>query len=165
MKTPLDPLLNDVLNEAASPDYRAAVLSGTLHEARRRQSTRHRLRVALAGACVLAVAGIALWQHGRPLPIGPAVTQLPGLVVVHTAPLDPKLVVETRPGSVNVVQSAGATYALVETGDGRGLFQEINDDQLLALLSGHPAVLVRRGPGQSELVFVNPEDAHGWRVQ
>ncbi len=165
MKTPLDPLLEDVLNEAASPGYRAAVLTGTLHEARRRQSVRRRMRVALAGLCLVALAGIAFWPHGRTLPSGPVVSPVPGLVVVHSAPLDPKLVVETRSDAVNIVQSAGATYALVETGDGRGLFQEINDDQLLALLRGHPAVLVRRGPGRSELLFVSPEDAHGWRVQ
>jgi len=26
-------------------------------------------------------------------------------------------------------------------------------------------VLVRRGPGQSELIFLEPEDAQGWPVQ
>ena len=85
--------------------------------------------------------------------------------MIHSAPLDPKLIVETRPGAVNIVQNEGATYAVVETGDGQGLFQEIDDDQLLALLTGHPAVLVRRGPGRSELIFLKSDDARGWPVQ
>ena len=165
MKTPLDPLLEDVLGEAASDEFRAAVLTGTLHEVRRRRTARRWRRGLTAGAILFALGGVALWHRGWAPQITPTVAQPAGLVVIHSAPLDPRLIVETRPGAVNIVQSEGATYAVVETGDGRGLFQEIDDDQLLALLSGHPAVLVRRGPGRSELIFVNPEDAQGWPVQ
>jgi len=165
VKTPLDPLLEDVLGEAASDEFRAAVLTGTLHEARQRQTARRRNRALVAGAFLLVIGGVALWHFGWAPPVAPTVSQLPGLVVIHSAPLDPKLVVETRPGAVNIVQSDSATYAVVETGDGQGLFQEIDDDQLLALLTGHPAVLVRRGPGQSELIFLEPGDAQGWPVQ
>ena len=153
------------MGEAASPDFRAAVLTGTLHEARRRRAARHRNRALMAVACLLVLGGVALWRRGWGPQLTPTVAQLPGLVVVHSAPLDPKLVVETRPGAVNIVRNDGTTYAVVETSDGHGLFQEIDDDQLLALLSGHPAVLVRRGPGQSELIFLDPDDARGWPVQ
>ena len=45
------------------------------------------------------------------------------------------------------------------------MFREIDDEQLLALLAGKPAALVRRGPNQVELIFLNPEDEKGFPVQ
>jgi hypothetical protein len=39
-----------------------------------------------------------------------------------------------------------------------GGYHLINDDQLLALLAGSPAALIRTGLDSEELVFANPED-------
>jgi len=38
----------------------------------------------------------------------------------------------------------------------------INDDELLALVASHPAVLIRTGPHSEELVFANPKDQSGF---
>jgi len=43
-------------------------------------------------------------------------------------------------------------------------FQEINDEQLLALAGGRPVALVRLGPHQPELLFLNPEHTNGFPV-
>jgi hypothetical protein len=54
---------------------------------------------------------------------------------------------------------------VVESGSIKDPFREINDDQLLALVEGRPAALVRQGLHQAELLFLNPEDTHGYPVR
>jgi len=75
------------------------------------------------------------------------------------------MVIRTGPGSVVVVASSPRTFLLVETGSIKDPFRDINDEQLLALVAGRPAALVRPGPHQAELLFVNPEDTNGFPVQ
>ena len=70
-----------------------------------------------------------------------------------------------RPNSVSVVASSESTFKLVETGASKSLLSEIDDEGLLALFAGKPVALVRRGPNQAELIFLNPEDAKGLPVQ
>jgi Na+-transporting NADH:ubiquinone oxidoreductase subunit NqrA len=86
-------------------------------------------------------------------------------VIVRTQPLDPRRMVGTTPGTVAMVNSSKATFALVETRTTRQIVKEIDDEGLLALLQGRPAALVRRGSNQAELVFLNPEDAKGFPLQ
>jgi len=43
--------------------------------------------------------------------------------------------------------------------------ENLQDLELLALVAGRPAALVRQGPHQAELLFVNPEDTNGFPVQ
>ena len=75
------------------------------------------------------------------------------------------MVVETKPGMVSVVVSSASTFALVETGRSRSQFREIDDEGLLAFMQGKPVALVRHGPNQAELIFLNPEDEKGFRVE
>lgn len=75
------------------------------------------------------------------------------------------MVVETKPGLVNVVVSSASTFALVETGRSRSEFRDIDDEELLAFMQGKPVALVRHGPNQAELIFLNPEDEKGFRVE
>ena len=64
-----------------------------------------------------------------------------------------------------MVTSSSATFGLVEPSSIKDPFQEIDDEQLLALVGGRPAALVRQGPHQAELLFLNPEDTNGFPIQ
>jgi hypothetical protein len=158
---PPDEFLSDVFGE---PDeFRAALLEQTLRQVRRRRLFRHCKQGFAAVAGVVAVAFVC-WRTVQPTALRlPA--KAPDLVVIRSQPLPPSMIVETRPGVAGVVVSSASTYALVETGASKRLFREIDDEQLLALLSGKPAALVRRGPNQVELIFLNPEDEKGFPVQ
>ena len=153
-------LLNDVLNDLG--EFRSETLARTLRQVRRRKQRQRWNRGLQAVACA-AVSALVCWRIIRPTVIAPA--RAPVLVVVHSRPLDPSMIVTTRAGSVNFVASSPSTYALVETGATTGLFKEIDDEGLFALLHGRPAALVRRGPNRVELIFLNPADENGFRLQ
>jgi len=156
-------LLDDVLGDAAPADFRATLLDATLRQVRRRKRTR-RWHQGLAVAACLTLVSFACWKMFWPASrtIEP---RAPALIVVHSRPLDRSMIVETNPRTVNTVVSSSSTFALVETGTAKGLFQEIDDEGLLALLAGKPVALVRRGPHQVELIFLNPEDEKGFPVE
>src|SRR2546427_10594226 len=67
--------------------------------------------------------------------------------------LDPSMFVKSDPQTVNLVRSSIQSFSLVETGSSGELYRELSDDELLALLAGHPVALVRHGPSEAELVF------------
>jgi hypothetical protein len=162
MKSEQDNLLDEVLSEAAPADYGRTLLDGTLRAVRRRRRMRQWKRgVGAAGAFAAIV--LAVW-HAL-LPISSVKTVQPALRIVTSQPLPPSMIVETKPDSVAVVSSSPKTFVLVETGSIRDPFKEIDDEQLLALAGGRPAALVRRGPHQAELLFLNPEDKNGFPVQ
>jgi hypothetical protein len=157
-------LLDDVLGDAAPADFRAALLDVTLGRVRRRNRFRRVRRGAALFTVLLGVITVALWK-GFPPGSQPFQFRNPDLVVIHSRPLDPSLIVRTRPGTVAVVNSSLSGLAVVETGKSRSVFQEIDDEGLLALLHGRPVALVRRGPHQAELIFLNPEDQKGFPLE
>jgi len=72
---------------------------------------------------------------------------LPASAIVETTPFpSPNLV--TSVGSVEIILTSAAAHN----------FRELDDDQLLDLVTPTPALLVRRGPHTAELVFANPAD-------
>ena len=156
-------LLEDVLDAAAPEDFRAALLDQTLRQVQRRRRVR-RWNRGLATAAGLILVSVACWKMLSPdsrLIEG----RVPALVVIHSRPLDPSILVETKPGTVSVVVSSDSTFELVETGRSRRQFREIDDEGLLAMMHGKPVALVRHGPNQAELIFLNPEDEKGFPVQ
>ena len=155
-------LLEDVLAEAAPTDFERALLDGTLRAVRRRRRMR-RWNRGPAAAGVFALIAIVAWRVLWPA--ASVKTVRPTLRIVSTQPLPASMIVETRPGSVAVVASSLKTFLLVETGSIKDPFQEINDEQLLTLAGGRPVALVRQGPHQAELLFLNPEDTNGFPVQ
>jgi hypothetical protein len=62
------------------------------------------------------------------------------------------MIVQTQPGCARLVASAAGAVALVETTEGKALFNELTDEQLLAIVPG-PAALVHYAPGRTELVL------------
>ena len=165
MKTPFNhnPLLDDVLTEGVSPEFRDELLERTLHQVRRRKRVRQLnqglLTVALSFGVLLAV-----WKAYFPSSHS-AKSGLPELDVVTSQPVAPSMIVETGIGAVILISSSDAHLAVVHSQFREGLFQEIDDQQLLALLAGRPAALVRESPGRAELLFLDPEDAQGFPVQ
>jgi len=155
-------LLDDVLAEAAPADFERALLDGTLRAVRRRRRMHHWSR-GLAVVGVFAVISLVFWR--TLLPGTPGKVVRPALRIVLSKSLPPSMIITTRPGSVAVVASSPKTFVLVETGSIMDPFKEIDDEQLLALAAGHPAALVRQGPRQAELLFLNPEDTNGFPVQ
>lgn len=148
-------LLTDVLDEDAVAGFREQSLAQTLRLARRR---RHFRQATRAGATIATVALVTLitWRgfHGPSVP--GRLEQTKPYVLVHTEPLPPNAIVESRclPDTQEVTSIA--THSVVTTA--KALVsrpKEVGDDELLALCSPRPAVLVRQGPHSAELVFVD----------
>ena len=155
-------LLDDVLAEAAPAGFERAVLEGALRAMRRRRRTRRLRRgLAVAGgfAAIVMAAWNAKWQFSSLKSVRPA------LNIVSSQPLPPSMVIRTRIDSVAVVTSSATTYVLVETGSVKNPFKEIDDEQLLALAGGRRVALVRQGPHQAELSFLDPADKDGFPPQ
>ncbi len=156
MKRPTKRLLDDLLEESAPPAFRAALMAETLRQARRRKVVR---RASFAGGCVIAGVALvfALWRP-RETTVAPREIRRPDLIVVQSQPLNPARIVRTQPGANTTVVSSTAGFTLVETRVSERIYAEIDDQQLLTLLSGKPVALVRQGPNRAELIFLNPED-------
>ncbi|MBI2924656.1 MAG: hypothetical protein HYY24_03005 [Verrucomicrobia bacterium] len=155
-------LLETVLGDAVPADFRDALLAHTLRHVRRRkralQLTRGSLMLGL-----LAVLSLGLWKmlFG---PRRPAEAAFATVRVVTSQPLPRSIIVETELGATRTVSSSPSTLAVIETGSVPNLYQEIDDERLLAFVAGRPVALVRRGPHEAELVFVNPADQEGFQV-
>jgi hypothetical protein len=157
-------LLDDVLAEAAPAGFREALLDKTLRVVRRRRQIRRARNVA-GMFIIVGLLGIFVWQKTlkKPsmsiVPQGPRLAQK-GYALIRTQPLSAVDVVTTHPPSAVPFITSAATVEIVETTSGH--FRMINDQQLLALVAAHPAVLVRTGPNSEQLVFANPRDAKGF---
>jgi len=150
MKRPADhdPLLDDVLSEAAPPEFRDQLLQATLRQARRRRQFRRGRQVVL-GVAVMGLLGVLLSRRS-PEPQAPGLvaqqSEFP-LVIVRTQPLPDAVLVTSAP--------------LPETGivaTSSGLYRIIGDDELLALAAPAPVALIRCGPDCAELIFANEAD-------
>jgi hypothetical protein len=149
-------LLDDVLGESAPPDFRAALLAGTLRQARRRRRWR-RARQS-AGACgVLLLAVWLVWRHqpseisaNRP-PVRPGPASAYQLVA--TQPLPAGAVVKTKTDAAIITVSSDATVTQIASSSAG--FRYIGDAELLALAGPGQAVLIRTGPDSEELVFAS----------
>lgn len=160
-----DRLLEDVLEEAAPTDFRASLLAVTLRQVRRRRRARTLNRTALPALAVMC--SLLLWRSFTPGPpkIETRLSEGPSFGLVLSQPLDPDLVVESGVGSANTISSSVGTIAVVESGPAAGAFRELTDDELLLLCAGKPVALVRDGPHESRLVFLNAKDSQGFTVQ
>ena len=154
MKQNTEQLLDFLLEDAAPPDFRAALLDKTLRSARRRKQAR-RFNMALGAAALAGIFLLSFWKMREPAILPEQILQ-PNPMVVNSQPLQSGQIVTTQLGSIMEFTSSVSTLAEVRTSVSSGLFQEINDQQLLALLSDKSAVLVHHGPHQAELIFLKP---------
>jgi hypothetical protein len=157
-------LLDEVLAEAAPAEFERGLLDGTLHAVRRRRRSRQLAR----GLSVLgAFAGIVLALWNALWPFNSVKSVWPALNIVSSQPLLPAMIVRTKPDNVAIVTSSTTTttYALVETGSIQSPFQEIDDEELLALAGDRRVALVRQGPHQAELIFLDQVDKDMFPLQ
>ena len=171
-----DSLLHDVLADTAGPALRAALLDPMLRAARARQR-RRRLGGMLA-LFVLLLVPIVLYRPTRfareasnsvratpgAFDPSPSATR-PACAIIRSQPLPPGMLVRSEVGTVPVVVSSRAGLVIVETVPRPGLVRELNDQELLTLLAGRPAAIVRPPDQAAELLFVNPEDRNGFPIR
>jgi hypothetical protein len=163
MKQPTKQLLDDLLEDVASREFRASVLDQTLRAARQRKRVRQQNIALIAAACV-AIFAFILWKAREPLIVlNPA--QRPVSTIVRSKTLNPPQVVRAKLGGVEMVSSSASTFTPVETRASEPFYTEIDDAQLFALLVGKPVALVHRGPNQGQLIFLNPEVEKGFPIQ
>ncbi len=157
------PLLNDVLAEAVPPDFRGAMLEQTLGLVRRRRR-RRQIRSGAGILVVLGLLGFLVWQKNLPprtsVPVTVAKMVERNYTLVQTQPLHAGELVTTQPFAPGQFIASVATVEIVQTGGAD--YRVINDNQLLALLTSHPALLVRTGLHSQRLIFANPEDEMGF---
>jgi hypothetical protein len=156
-------LLNDVLAETAPPDFRGALLDQTLGLVRRRRRGRQ-IRRGAGIFVVLGLLGLLVWQKNLPQRTFPPVTVARAVersyTLVRTQPLPASEIVTTQPLVVARFVASAATVEIVRAGNAD--YRVINDNQLLALFTAHPALLVRTGSHSERLIFANPEDEKGF---
>jgi hypothetical protein len=147
-------LLADVLADEAG--FSESLFSETLRQVRRRRRFRQARRAVSAMAVLVGLVAL-VWQSLPPHGVVPQTAGKP-YVVIRTQPLPQAALVTTRPLSADRLVASVATANIVGTTVGSGQFQEIGDDELLALAAPRPVVLVRLGPHSEELIFVNSGD-------
>jgi hypothetical protein len=155
MKQTSEQLLDDLLEDAAPPEFRAALLDKTLRSARRRKRAR-RFNMAMSAAALAGICVLSFWKMRETATL-PEQIRPPDPMVVNSRPLQTRQIVTTQLDSFKEFVSSALTFTEVRTSGSSGLYQEIDDQQLLALLSDRSAVLVHRGPHQAELFILNPD--------
>ena len=155
-----DRLLDDIVEEALPPGMRAALLDQTLAAVRVRRRFRLFRRAAAAGA--LVCLGLALWKFSSPGFV-PLARQAPMTVVLP--PSSPLHILHTDAGSVTIIDSeADSVQCITASSDGEPV-RMLDDEELLSLVAGRPAALVRTASGRAELVLADPSDAGGFPVR
>jgi len=145
-------LLADVLCDAKSGEFRTVVLAQTVQLARGRRLRRRVQRVASV-VSALVLGAIVAWRAKPARDERSTIKET--CAVVYTQPLSETAIVGTRamrPGEV--VETTG-TIVVVSTKRDGGRFHFVNDAELMALAGPRPAVLVRVGPNEQELIFVD----------
>jgi hypothetical protein len=150
------PLLSDVLAEDTNADFRQALLGHTLRIVRRKRRFRKVRQGAYASLMVVALALISVHFF---IPKPPAPKRLePSYTLVMTQPLPASAVLSTSPDHSVTTISTSPTVEWIATTESSPILHQLDDDELLALLPS-PALLIRRGPHNAEVVFANT-DAH-----
>src|ERR1017187_8893013 len=130
MKRPTKQLLDDLLEDSASPEFRAELMDKTLHSARQRKCVRH-LNLVLG---VVALAGIFAFTFQEMREPAVSLTQIrqPIVSAPPAQPSNPVQIVSTKSDS---------TLAIVQTSESDQP-KEINDKELLTLLADKSVALV-----------------------
>lgn len=137
-------MLDDLLEDSAAPDFQAGLMDKTLRSARRRRRMRHFSSalgiMALLGICAIMFRDVRHQTISsnqiRPETLTGATSQ---------SSLNHPRVVSTKPDSA---------LAIVQTSEGDRP-KEINDKELVTLLSNEPVALVRYASGRAELISLS----------
>ncbi|HEX3856148.1 MAG TPA: hypothetical protein VHY30_02495 [Verrucomicrobiae bacterium] len=143
MKRLTKQLLDDLLEDSASPEFHAVLMDKTLRSARQRKRVRH-FSLALGIIVFAGIFAFAFQEMRQPAISLTQILQIRQPVVSATPapPLNPVQVVSTKRDS---------TLAVVQTSEADRP-KEINDKELLTLLAGKSVALVRYAPNRTELI-------------
>lgn len=149
-------LLREVMEQSASAEFQTKSFEKMLLAARRRKQVRQLSWSGIAVAVgVIALIGVL---HRPTKDLYPSKFSV---AIVHSQKLSPEMVLSTQQ-TVEQVKSSQFTIATIHTQEDG--YRLVDDNELLRILAGHPAALVRQGDGHAELVFVNPADMEGFPV-
>jgi len=153
-RTDNERLLTDVIAGESDAAFHEALLGETLRLARRRRRFRQTRHVVVVVAVISGLAAL-VWQS---LPPGVVTPELGhgSYTLIHTQPLPASSLVTTRPLSADLLVASATTANVIETLPDSGLFREIGDDELLAMLAPRVAALIRHGPHNAELIVLEP---------
>jgi hypothetical protein len=157
-----DRLLDDLVGDAVPSHLRVEWLERTLTEVRRRNRARRTRSGAVAMTISLGLF-LVLWKMVDPHQN--LHSHYSELRIVESSPLKPSEIVETRIGTVSLINTSTRDISVVTTRTVQGTVALIDDQQLLNLVAGRSAALVRSESGQSELIFADPADASGFPLQ
>jgi hypothetical protein len=152
MKRTTEHLLDELLGDSATPEFRAALLDKTLQSARRRKRLR-RFNLTLGACAIAGIATLMVLEIRVPTTMPNQIRQSASSVV-NPQESGPVHMVSTIPDSVESIVSSDSTSILTvvqTTASARP--REIDDQQLLALLSDRPVALIHQGAHQAELIF------------
>jgi hypothetical protein len=140
MKRPTKQLLDDLLEDSASPEFRAALMDKTLHSALLRRRVR-RFHLALSTAVLTGIFVFAFHEMREP-----AISLNRKHLSLSSAAPAPSL------NAVQVVSTKqDATLTVVQTSESDRP-KEINDKELFELLADKSVALVRYAPNRAELI-------------
>ena len=155
MKKTTESLIDDLLEDSASPEFRAALLDKTLQSARQRKRMR-RFNLALGITAFVGIFALTFWEMRATTTVPNQIRQ-PDSRVADSLPSSRVQIVSTK------LDSASAPTIVQTTESARP--KEINDKQLLALLSDNQVALVCQGADKADLIFLNSENEKGFPVR
>lgn len=159
-------LLRDILNQPAEsshtdvPDFEAAVFRKTVGTARRVR----RVRIMTRVAAVLLVGALALFQFKRGNDSGDTVVATGPSVEAeqnhssYTALRSERFagVLRTEQTAFPILLSHSDAVTVLRTGEaGAGEVNFLTDDELLSFFPGQALALVKHGPQNAELLFLD----------
>jgi hypothetical protein len=154
MKKTTEPLIDDLLEDSVSPEFRVALLDKTLQSARQRKRMR-RFSLVLGTATFVGIIALTFFAMRGPTTVPDQIRESDSSVA-NSQPSSPLQIVSTK------LDSASALVIVQTTETARP--KEINDKQFLALLSDKQVALVRQGADKADLIFLNSEDEKGFPV-
>jgi hypothetical protein len=140
-----DTLLQDVLNETTSPEFREELFQTTVRSAQRKRQLRRARNLVLV--VVLSLLTVTLPSR-RTRVITTAAPPQSSVTIISSRPIAPEMIVASRPQSVMIV----------ETKARKTLIDEIADEELLTLVPGELKFLVWRAPHRAELIVLGEDD-------
>jgi hypothetical protein len=157
-------LLDDLLADDVSLEFRGTLMAKTLQSAQHRRRVR-RLNLMLSVIALVGIFAFAFQEMRVPKTASNPIRQQ--ISSVASSPLNDVNIVSTKPNSFKtavVSDSSHSTFTVVQT-TAADRPKEINDRELLALVGDKPVALIHQSAHKAELIFLNPKDEKGFSVQ
>jgi len=147
----------DVVSEGSAEGFETELLHRTVQTAKRARRNRVAVRATVV-ALLITVAVLQLWT-GKKTEI---VSNNHGTGVAASSPAPLRTepfrgILRSEPLAAEMrIRSAAEGVAILKTGEADpGEVEAITDEQLLGLLRGHAVALLKRAPGESEVIFLD----------